>query len=224
MSASATRLPGSCRHPEWQTYWEHIHADRDPAVVSWYQAHPEHSLSLIDDTGIGSAARILDVGGGASTLIDHLLSAGYRNLTVLDIAAISIERARLRLGERARQVNWLVGDVTNFTSAQPFDVWHDRAVFHFLTNEQDRAFYVESMLNALTPNGQAIIATFSDSGPSQCSGLEVVRYNPAALSNTLGACFHLVETFSEEHHTPYGGLQEFIYCRFCRNSEPATGL
>jgi len=155
--------------------------------------------------------------------VDHLLSAGYRNLTVLDIAAISIERARLRLGKRAGQVNWLVGDVTNFTTAQPFDVWHDRAVFHFLTNEQDRAFYVESMRHALMPNGQAIIATFSDSGPSQCSGLEVVRYNPAALSNTLGPGFHLVETFTEQHHTPNGGLQEFIYCRFCRNSEPATG-
>ncbi len=221
MSVSATRLPGRCLHPEWQAHWDHVYADRNPAEVSWYQAHPEHSLSLINDSAIGSTARIIDVGGGASTLVDHLLGAGYRNLTVLDIAAVSIERARQRLGERARQVNWLVGDVTNYTSSQPFDIWHDRAVFHFLTNAQDRSSYVESMLNALTPAGQAIIATFSDSGPSQCSGLEVVRYNPVMLSNTLGPRLHLVETFTEEHHTPAGGLQEFIYCRFCRNTASA---
>jgi SAM-dependent methyltransferase len=217
MALSVNRLPGACLHPEWQAYWDHIYADRDPAEVSWYQAHPEHSLSLINDTAIGSTARIIDVGGGASTLVDHLLGAGYRNLTVLDIAAIPIERARQRLGERAKQVNWLVGDITNYSTPQPFDIWHDRAVFHFLTSQQDRARYVESMLNALTPNGQVIIATFADSGPCQCSGLEVVRYNPAMLSNTLGPRLHLVETFTEEHHTPDGGVQEFIYCRFSRN-------
>lgn len=219
---SATRLPGGVSHPEWQTYWEHIYAGKDPAEVSWYQAHPEYSLSLINDTAMGSTARIIDVGGGASTLVDHLLDAGFFNLTVLDIAATSIERARLRLGERARQVNWLVGDVTNYSTSQPFDIWHDRAVFHFLTNTQDRASYVESMLNALTPDGQVIIATFSDSGPSQCSGLEVVRYDPDMLSNTLGSRLHLVETFTEEHRTPNGGQQEFIYCRFCRNPAPLT--
>jgi SAM-dependent methyltransferase len=222
MSTSATRLPGGCLHPEWQIYWEHIYAGKDPAVVSWHQAHPEHSLSLINDSAIGNAARIIDVGGGASRLVDQLLDAGYRNLTVLDIAATSIERARLRLGERASQVNWLVGDITNYATPQPFDLWHDRAVFHFLTSQQDRASYVESMLNALTPNGQVIIATFSDSGPGQCSGLEVVRYNPAMLSNTLGPRLHLVETFTEQHHTPDGGVQEFSYCRFCRNPAPAT--
>jgi len=224
MDISRSRQSEGCQHPGWKAYWERIYAERNPDEVSWYQAHPQHSLSLITDSGLGTAARIIDVGGGASTLVDYLLSAGYRNLAVLDISAMAIERTRQRLDDRAGLVNWYEGDVTNFCPAQPFDIWHDRAVFHFLTHPHDRTCYVDTLRSTIRPNGQAIIATFSDSGPSQCSGLEVVRYSPASLARALGPEFHLVETLTEEHRTPDGGTQQFVYCRFIRDSKPARSL
>jgi len=217
MNTRTARQPTGCQHPGWKAHWESLYAQRKPAEVSWYQSHPQHSLSLIGDTGIGTTASIIDVGGGASTLIDHLLAVGYRNLTVLDIARSAIERAQERLGDRSQQVTWVEQDVTDYAPGQTFDIWHDRAVFHYLTLDRDRECYLEALYRALKPGGQAIIATFSDSGPSQCSGLDVVRYSPEALSRVLGPQLRLVETFTEEHHTPNGGLQEFVYCRFCHN-------
>ena len=217
MSTSTAGQPSGCQHPGWKDHWENIYAEKNPAEISWYQSHPQHSLSLIGDTGIGTAARIIDVGGGASTLVDHLLMDGYRNITVLDIARTAIERARDRLGDLSQQVTWIENDVTDFSPGQKFDIWHDRAVFHFLTLERDRECYLEALHKTLKPGGQVIIATFSDSGPSQCSGLDVVRYSPATLSRVLGSQLRLVETLTEDHHTPNGGLQQFVYCRFCRS-------
>ena len=218
MSTDSDQQPVDCQHPDWKKHWETLYAEKDSAEVSWYQSHPQYSLSLIEDTGIGTTASIIDVGGGASTLVDHLLKAGYRNITVLDIARAAIEQAQQRLGNRSQRVTWIEDDVTRYSPGQQFDIWHDRAVFHFLTNENDRACYLETMRKALKPYGQVIIATFSDSGPSQCSGLDVVRYSPETLKQTLGPQLRLVETFTEEHHTPDGGLQQFVYCRFCCNS------
>ncbi len=218
MKARPDQQPDGCQHPDWKNHWEGVYAEKDQAEVSWYQSHPEHSLSLINDTGIGTGASIIDVGGGASTLVDHLLSTGYRDITVLDIARTAIEQAQQRLGDRSQQVTWIEGDITNHTPGQKFDIWHDRAVFHFLTRDHDRDCYLEALYNTLKPGGQVIIATFSDSGPSQCSGLDVVRYSPLTLSHVLGSRMHLVETLTEEHHTPNGGLQQFIYCRFRRSS------
>jgi SAM-dependent methyltransferase len=217
MNTSTTRQPVDSKHPDWKDHWENVYADRNPAEVSWYQSHPQYSLSLIEDTGIGKAASIIDVGGGASTLVDHLLETGYRDVTVFDIARSAIVQAQNRLGNRSQLVTWIEGDITSYSPGQEFDIWHDRAVFHFLTQERDRACYLEVLLKALKPSGQAIIATFSDCGPSQCSGLDVVRYSPETLRQALGQQLRLVETFTEEHHTPGGGLQQFVYCRFCRN-------
>ena len=217
MNTSSEQQPGGCQHPDWKDHWEKLYADKKPAEVSWYQSHPQYSLSLIGDTGVGTAASIIDVGGGASTLVDHLLTTGYRDITVLDIARSAIERTQQRLADRSQQVTWVESDVTCYTPGQRFDIWHDRAVFHFLTLEHDRKCYLETLNKALKPDGQVIIATFSDSGPSQCSGFEVVRYSPTSLSHALGSPFRLVETLTEEHHTPNGGLQQFVYCRFCRN-------
>ena len=217
MNTSSEQQPGGCQHPDWKDHWEQLYADKKPAEVSWYQSHPQHSLSLIGDTGIGTAASIIDVGGGASTLVDHLLTTGYRDITILDIARTAIERTQQRLADRSQQVTWVEGNITGYTPGQRFDIWHDRAVFHYLTLEHDRKRYLETLNKALKADGQVIIATFSDSGPSQCSGLEVVRYSPTSLSHALGSPFRLVETLTEEHHTPNGGLQQFVYCRFCRN-------
>lgn len=207
--------PGS-PHPEWKDHWEVVYTRKKTTEVSWYQSHPEHSLALIETTGCGSQARIIDVGGGASTLVDHLISAGYRNVTVLDIAQGAIAQAKARLGEQASRVTWQEGDITGFAPTGQFDIWHDRAVFHFLTDEEDRASYLAVLNKALKPEGQAIIATFAENGPAQCSGLSVVCYTPETLSHVLGPAYRLIETRTEDHHTPHGGVQQFVYCRFCR--------
>lgn len=218
MNTSTVRQTTGCQHPGWKDHWERQYAAKAPTEVNWYQSHPQHSLSLIGDTGIGTTASIIDVGGGTSMLVDHLLKAGYRDITVLDIARTAILQAQTRLGDRSQQVIWVEGDITSYSPVQTFDIWHDRAVFHFLTCEHDRLCYLETLHKALKPSGQAIIATFSDSGPDQCSGLDVVRYSPEALQQALGNQLQLIETFTEEHRTPDGGLQQFVYCRFHHNA------
>ena len=218
MNSNSVRQPPDCQHPDWKKHWEKIYAERDPGNVSWHQSHPQHSLSLIEDTGVGSTASIIDVGGGTSMLVDHLLKAGYRDITVLDIARNAILQAQARLGDCSQQVTWVEGDITSYSPVRKFDVWHDRGVFHFLTCEHDRACYLETLRKALKPDGQAIIATFSDSGPDKCDGLDVVRYSPEKLQQALGNQLHLVETFTEECKTANGGVQEFVYCRFRRNA------
>jgi SAM-dependent methyltransferase len=217
MSGETHHPPGV--HPEWKSHWEEIYAERRPAEVSWFQAHPEYSLSLIEASGVGRNAGIIDIGGGASMLVDHLLMAGYGNVTVLDIARSGIDQARARLGALARKVTWLEQDVTDFTPEWQFDIWHDRAVFHFLTGEADRMCYVETLKKALKPYGQAIIATFSENGPMECNGLDVLRYTPESLDHAMGRSFYLSESRVEDHHMPDGGIQQFIYCRFCRQHQ-----
>jgi SAM-dependent methyltransferase len=216
VNRSPARQPTGCQHPGWKDHWENCHAEKNPAEISWYQSHPQHSLSLIGDTGIGTAASIIDVGGGATTLVDHLLMDGYRDITVLDIARLAIERTRDRLGDRSQQVTWIESDITGYAPGQSFDIWHDRAVFHFLTLDRDRECYLKVLDKALKPDGHVIIATFSDSGPSQCNGLDIVCYSPETLGQALGPQLRLVETLTEDHHTPHGGLQQFVYCRFSR--------
>lgn len=213
-----TNHPSSCKHPNWQTHWEEVYSERNPTDVSWYQSHPEYSLGLIEETGAGTNAKIIDVGGGASTLVDHLLLSSYRHVTVLDIAHTAIEQAKIRLGDKAGNVTWAECNIMNYSPDHQFDIWHDRAVFHFLTNETDRSCYIDVLNRTLKPDGQVIIATFSENGPSQCSGLDTVRYTPKKLAHTLGNNYCLIETLTEEHHTPSGGVQQFVYCRFSRGS------
>ena len=203
-----------------QAHWEGVYSKKKSAEVSWYQQHPEYSLELIKATGVNASASIIDIGGGASTLVDFLLDAGYKNLSVLDISHGAIEQAKFRLGrskiELADKVEWLEHDITRFITCKSFDVWHDRAVFHFLTDAADRLRYLEAMSNVVKPGGHAIVATFNLDGPEKCSGLDVVRYSPETMSAIFGEGFQFVETRSEKHETPGGASQSFVYCRFIR--------
>jgi SAM-dependent methyltransferase len=200
------------RKPHWEDVYRITAADE----LGWYQAHPAMSLNLIESTGMPKTGNLIDVGGGDSTLVDHLLDQGFEHVTVLDISSSALEKAKARLGDRAHLVTWIEGDVTGFRSSQTYDVWHDRAVFHFLTEEEDREQYREAMNRALGAQGQVIIATFAYEAPPTCSGLPVVRYSPQFLGLAIGNDFDLVESFEELHHTPGGNKQPFIYCRFKR--------
>lgn len=196
-----------------QRHWDEVYATKPAQAVSWYQPHAALSLELIRRTGAGRDAAIIDVGGGASTLVDDLLADGYRDLTVLDLSAAALDVARRRLGHAAGAVRWLDGDVTAAAlPARRFDVWHDRAVFHFLTEAAQRRAYVEQVMRAVKPGGHVIVATFAPDGPLQCSGLPVMRYSADSLHDEFGAAFELVEHRDESHLTPAGKVQHFIYC------------
>jgi SAM-dependent methyltransferase len=201
---------------KFKTHWDQVYTSKDAGEVSWYRPHLEKSLELIRSTGVSKLARIIDVGGGASTLVDDLLADGYQNLTVLDISSAALETAKQRLGERAKNIAWRVADITSAKlPLHYYDVWHDRAVFHFLTNENDRRRYVELVQHAVKPNGHIIVASFGPNGPLQCSGLDICRYSPDKLHGEFGPSFQLVKSFQEEHFTPIGKEQQFIYC-YCR--------
>jgi len=199
---------------DMKTHWQKIHTENKPGEVSWHQTLPSVSLRLIQNTKIGKDQRIIDVGGGASTLVDHLLDAGFQKLTVLDISSMSLQRAKERIGERARQVDWVEADVRRYQSKHPFSLWHDRAVFHFLTQESDRQRYRQTLKNTLAPRGHLIIATFAIGGPSKCSGLEIVQYDADTLCKCFGEGFELISAETEVHHTPWDAQQKFIYCHF----------
>lgn len=199
-------------------HWETVYSTRSADAVSWYQLHAERSLAMIRSTGVPHSGAIIDVGGGASTLVDDLVAEGYQNLTVVDLSATALKVARQRLGNRAEMVDWREGDIT--TAVLPdhhFDIWHDRAVFHFLTEEQDRRAYVANVMRAVKPLGHIIVATFAADGPSKCSGLPVARYSAEQLHAEFGASFALVRWEHESHHTPAGAIQKFVYC-YCRRA------
>ncbi len=193
-------------------HWESVYRSKAADQVGWFQPRAASSLRLIERSA-GPDAQVIDVGGGASVLVDDLLDAGYRHVTVLDLAESALAVSRARLGERARAVEWIAGDITRVDlPAARYDVWHDRAVFHFLTDPADRARYVAQVLRAVKPGGHVIVATFGPGGPLQCSGLDVVRYDPDALHAQFGASFRLLGHETEIHHTPAGKDQEFVYC------------
>ncbi len=197
-------------------HWEKVYQTKSANDVSWYQPHLDRSLDLILRTGVGPDARIIDVGGGASTLVDDLLARGFHHLTVVDIASEALDVARRRLGDRARDVDWRVGDVTTMDfESESFDLWHDRAVFHFLTNEADRKAYLERVCCAVKRGGHVVLATFGPGGPEKCSGLPVVRYGADELHAAFGDAFRLVDHVEERHRTPWGSEQEFVYCLAC---------
>ncbi len=197
-------------------HWDAAYASKAPEEVSWFQQRPDASLGLLARAGFGQEASIVDVGGGASRLVDALLEAGHRRLAVLDLSAVALGKARARLGERAALVTWVVGDVTAWRPPAAFDLWHDRAVFHFLVEAEDRRRYVEVMKAALRPGGQAVLGTFASDGPERCSGLPVARWEPASLAAELGPSFRLLEALHEEHLTPGGKVQRFQFSRFER--------
>ncbi len=198
-----------------QMHWENVYGTKAPEQVSWFSRHLETSLSLIERSAPSRSARIIDVGAGESTLVDDLLAHGYGNLTVLDISQTAINVTKARLGVLADRVEWLAADVTTVDlAANAYDIWHDRAVFHFLTTAPDRASYVERVKKSVKPGGHVIIGTFGPAGPTQCSGLDVQRYDADSLHAEFGSRFRLIDSIKEQHQTPFGSTQQFFSC-FC---------
>ena len=199
-----------------EAHWNAVYTEKPDTEVSWFERTPETSLALISDTGTGTGAAIIDIGGGSSRLVDALLGEGYRGVTVLDLSERALANAKARLGERATQVAWIVADITAWKPERLYDVWHDRAAFHFLTDLADRRAYVATLTDALRSGGHAIIGTFALDGPERCSGLPIVRYSPASLAEELGPSFSLVAEQSHEHRTPAGRVQRFQFSCFMR--------
>ncbi len=197
-----------------KAHWENIYKEKSPLDVSWFQKEPALSLELIRNTQVANNEAIIDVGGGASVLVDYLCKEGFTNLAVLDISGNALSCAKKRLGDFAQNVEWYESDITQFDAPHQFSLWHDRAVFHFLANKSDRNNYVEALKNALRPGGHAIIAAFAIGGPEKCSGLDIVQYDAAKLVAELGEDFELVEERSEVHITPADKKQTFVYFRF----------
>lgn len=194
-------------------HWEQVYQTKQPDGVSWFQAHATRSLELIRSVGASVDANIIDVGGGASTLVDDLLDSGFQHLSVLDLSASALAVAHKRLGASGDRVSWIAGDIRDVPlPAQTYDIWHDRAVFHFLTDPADRAAYVRQVMKSVKPGGHVIVATFAPDGPEQCSGLPVARYAPEQLHGEFGPAFELLEHTSEAHQTPWGSVQHFVYC------------
>jgi len=200
---------------DWKSHWESVYTAKEASDVSWFQEHPTRSLELIRAVAPENC-RFIDIGGGASVLVDHLLELGFIAPTVLDLSGEALARARARLGDRAGRVHWIEADVTTATELGEFEVWHDRAVFHFLTESGDRQKYVELAKRTVPLGGHVVIATFGLEGPPRCSGLDVCRYDAFSLAREFGAGFSLVRSADEMHRTPWGSTQVFTYAVFRR--------
>lgn len=201
---------------ERQTHWDNVYRTKRDNEVSWFEDTPSISLDLIRATGVLPDAAIIDIGGGASRLPDALLAAGFSAVTVLDLSEKALRVAKARLGERGAAVKWITADVTAWEPTESYDVWHDRAAFHFLTEPEDRAAYAERVLRAVRPSGHVIIGTFAPDGPERCSGLPIIRHDAASLGKALGPSFALVESRPHAHKTPAGATQRFQFSRFRR--------
>jgi SAM-dependent methyltransferase len=199
-----------------QAHWQSVYATKAEREVSWFQEDPAPSLDLITETGISTDDGIIDVGGGASRLVDGLVQRGFTRVAILDLSAKALEAAKQRLGRGGEAVAWIVADVTTWNPSDTFDLWHDRAAFHFLTDPADRDAYIACLKKAVRPGGHVIIATFAPDGPERCSGLPIVRYDPEALAVTLGPTFELVGSRRHDHLTPGGNTQRFQFSRFLR--------
>ena len=215
MAPSTGDPTGMPRRMTPAAHWQNQYATRAPDTVGWYEADPSISRRLVAEALERGARSVIDVGGGASSLVDHLVDEGIR-VAVLDIAEAGLAVARERLGERGRRVTWIVADVTTAADIGRFDVWHDRAVFHFLTEPADRAAYVAMATRTIEAGGTALVATFAPDGPERCSGLPVCRYDAAALARELGPAFRLEASEPYVHVTPSGVPQSFVYARFTK--------
>ena len=199
-----------------KTHWEKVYTTKAPDQVSWYRPHLETSIVLIERSVSVRSASIIDIGGGESTLVDDLLARGFQNVTVLDVSQVAIDATKQRLGQVAGRVQWVTADITGVQlHPAAYDVWHDRAVFHFLTAPEQRAAYVRQVARSVKAGGHVIVSTFGPEGPTKCSGLDVVRYDAEALHEEFGTRFRLVESSKELHETPFGTIQQFLYC-YCR--------
>lgn len=196
-----------------QAHWENVYRTKSLEEVSWYQPNPENSLEEIEKSELSKDASIIDIGGGDSFLVDHLLDRGYSNITVLDISEAAIMRAKERLGDRAQMVKWIVADVARYTFSEKYDLWHDRAAFHFLNSSGDISSYTEAIKNHVKNFGWVIIGTFSEDGPKKCSGIDIVQYNPEKLSSIFSN-LTLKDSYFTDHNTPFNTVQNFVFCRF----------
>ena len=199
-----------------RSHWENVYTTRAPEAVSWYRPHLEKSLEIVERIAPDRSVSIIDVGGGESTLVDDLLARGYQNVAVLDVSPTAIDVAKRRLGRAADSVQWVVGDITSVElPSGAYDLWHYRAVFHFLTAMEQRVAYVRQVARAVKPGGYVLVSTFGPEGPTKCSGLDIVRYDAESLHAEFGAGFRLQQSLKELHKTPFGSTQQFLYC-LCR--------
>jgi 2-polyprenyl-3-methyl-5-hydroxy-6-metoxy-1,4-benzoquinol methylase len=195
-------------------HWENVFSTKSPNEVSWTQDHPTTSMNYLENLNLSKTANIIDVGGGDSNLIDALLEKGYQNIWVLDISEAALEKAKKRLGEKANKVHWIVSDITEFNTAIKFDFWHDRAVFHFLTDAISIEKYVTLVGKSIAENGNFLLGTFSENGPLKCSGLEIKQYSENAMKSRFQEKFITVKCFTENHLTPFETIQNFQFCGF----------
>lgn len=201
-------------HLDRKKHWENIYQTKDLKDVSWYQPTPTTSLDFLKQFDIPTTAKIIDIGGGDSFLVDHLLDLGYTDLTVLDISAASLDRAKQRLGDRATKVKWIVADAATFKPTEQYDFWHDRAAFHFLTQEQEITNYIDTIQKSIKPTGVLVIGTFSEQGPKKCSGIDIKQYSETSMTDRLKKFFEKVKCITVDHKTPFDTIQNFIFCSF----------
>lgn len=201
-------------------HWEKIYETKEEADFSWFQPYPKTSIEFINLFNLPKSAKIIDIGGGDSHLVDVLIELGYANVTVLDISAKAIERAKARLGNKAGSVQWIVSDVTEFETSNQFDFWHDRAAFHFLTSEAQIARYLSIVAKSIKPEGHLVLGTFSDKGPKKCSGLEIKQYTEASMSSLFEKDFRRIKCIEENHLTPFNTIQNFVFCSFQKLNTP----
>lgn len=195
-------------------HWEHVYHTKELKDVSWYQPTPTTSLDFVRHFNVPKDARIIDIGGGDSLLVDHLLDQGYEDITVLDISEAALDRARQRLGDRAAKIKWIAADATAFEPAGRYDFWHDRATFHFLSDEQEIERYVETAQRGLNPEGVLVVGTFSENGPRKCSGIEVRQYSEASMAEQFKRFFDKIKCVAVDHKTPFDTTQNFVFCSF----------
>lgn len=197
-------------------HWEQLYETTDTSTKSWYQSVPHTSLSFIENSGLSLSAKIIDVGAGDSHLVDHLLHRGYENVTVVDISAAAIEKAKRRLGEQADKIQWVVSDITDFNPDETYELWHDRAAFHFLTEPEDVDQYLNTVRKFINDQGNLIIGTFSENGPEKCSGLYIQQYSDLSLTKLFSPYFDVASCEYVDHRTPSGSLQNFVFCHFIK--------
>jgi SAM-dependent methyltransferase len=202
------------KHLDRKKHWEKIYQTNDLKDVSWYQPTPTTSLDFLKQFNISTTAKIIDIGGGDSFLVDHLLDLGYIDLTVLDISAASLDRAKQRLGDRATKVKWIVADAATFNPTEQYDFWHDRAAFHFLTQEQEITNYIDTIQKSIKPTGVLVIGTYSEQGPKKCSGIDIKQYSETTMTDRLKKFFEKVKCITVDHKTPFDTIQNFIFCSF----------
>jgi len=197
-----------------KNHWENIYQTKQLNEVSWYEPTPETSLDFLKQFDVPKSAKIIDIGGGDSFLVDHLLDKGFQDITVLDISEAAINRAKNRLGERAEKVKWIVADAAKFQTTEQYDFWHDRAAFHFLTNEQEVSNYLETAQKSIKPTGVLVIGTFSEQGPKKCSGIEIKQYSENSMTERLKDFFEKIKCITIDHKTPFDTIQNFVFCSF----------